>query len=495
MSATPARAVAAVLLAALLAALPPGCSDDEPAGPGDASGTGPASPFAPGIAPNPYLGAPGTAAMHGDSGSSDTTPLEGPGTGALDVAAVDVGAVCSVVAVGGDGFPVALCTRVSDAVPVVLLLDPDTGSPLASLDMVPGALLGGVYGYLDDEDRMVLADGNGDLLRIAHTPTDSGWALEVDQSVPLGGSIPPGEAVTSVSPGYDGGVWFATDGATVGVVGPGDATVRTVGLGDGEQVANSISTAPQGMAVASTHALYLVGRDDDGGPRVLWRHEYDRGSARNPGQLSWGTGSTPTFFGPDTGSDYVAIVDNADERVHLEVLRVDGPDAGTPVCSTAVLAEGGPGSENSPIGAGRSVFVAGTYGYPYPRYPEGAGPSEPASADFAGGMTRVEVREDDTGCDVVWESDVRSAAVPKLSTPSGTITTFTRRDPAGAGPSFAYAVIDAADGDVLAEQDLGDPAADPLQLAGTTAPGGVLYQGTLGTILRLSARPGDDPTQ
>ena len=300
-----------------------------------------------------------------------------------------------------------------------------------------------------------------------------------------------------MSPGYDGEVWFATDGATVGVVGPGGGPARTMTLGDGEQVANSISTAPQGMAVATTHALYLVGRGDDDGPEVLWRHEYDRGSARNPGQLSWGTGSTPTFFGPDTGSDYLAIVDNADERVHLEVVRVDGPEAGTPVCSTAVLAEGGPGSENSPIGAGRSVFVAGTYGYPYPRYPEGAGPSEPPSADFAGGMTRVDLREDGSGCEVVWESAIRSAAVPKLSTASGTITTFTRRDPAeaGAAPAFAHAVIDAADGEVLAEQDLGPSGADPLQLAGTTAPGGVLYQGTLGAVLRISARPGDQPAQ
>ena len=130
--------------------------------------------------------------MHGDSGSSDTTPLEGPGTGEVDVAGVDVGAVCSVVAIGGDGYPVALCTRIADTVPVVLLLDPDTGSPLASLDMVPGALLGGVYGYLDHEDRMVLADGNGDLQRIAHTRAASAWALEVDRTVPLGGSIPPG---------------------------------------------------------------------------------------------------------------------------------------------------------------------------------------------------------------------------------------------------------------------------------------------------------------
>lgn len=474
---------------AVLALLVAGCSDaEEPADPGDGADELRSAPLGPALPTNPHLGAPGTAAMHGDSGSTDTTPLEGPGVGEVTVARIDIGGVCSVVAIGGDGYPVTLCTRIADTVPVVHLLDPGTGSSLASLDMVPGALLGGVYGYLDAQDRMVLADGNADLLRISHTEQDAGWVLEIDETTPLAGSIPAGEAVTSVSPGYDGEVWFATDGGTVGVADPADGSVRTVALGDGEQVANSISTAPQGMAVASTHALYLVARGDAGEPEILWRHEYDRGSARNPGQLSWGTGSTPTFFGPRTGSDYVAIVDNADEQVHLEVVQVEGPGAGTPVCSLGVLARGGPGSENSPIGAGRSVFVAGTYGYPYPRYPAGAGPSEPESADFAGGMTRVDVREGGSGCEVVWESAVRSAAVPKLSTASGRINTVTRLDPTAPGddPAFAYAVIDAADGDVLTEQDLGANGVDPLQLAGTTAPGGVLYQGTLGSILRIA---------
>jgi hypothetical protein len=40
-----------------------------------------------------------------------------------------------------------------------------------------------------------------------------------------------------------------------------------------------------------------------------------------------------------------------------------------------VLTLGGPGSENSPIGVGSSVFIASTYGYPYPAVPPGAGPA------------------------------------------------------------------------------------------------------------------------
>ena len=44
--------------------------------------------------------------------------------------------------------------------------------------------------------------------------------------------------------------------------------------------------------------------------------------------------------------------------------------------------------ENSPVGFRRSVYVASTYGYPYPASPSGAEPTQPASAPFTGGLTR-----------------------------------------------------------------------------------------------------------
>lgn len=466
-----------------------GCGGDDGAAPSTTS-TGTTSAFQPALPPNPHLGPAGTATSHGDSGSSDTTPLPGPGTGPIDVAALDVGAVCPSILVGSDGYPVALCTRVADVRPVVLLLDPETGEQLASLELTPGSLFGGVYGYLDDADRMVLVDGAHDLLRIGHRRSDAGWSLEVDERQPLTGSVPPGDEVTSVTPGYDGEVWFATAGGTVGAVDPDDGSVATLSLEPGERIANNISSAPNGTAVASDHAVYLFDLDD-GRPVRRWRHAYDRGPARKPGQLSWGTGSTPTFFGPTDGADYVAVVDNADPQVHLVVLHADGDDAGAQVCAPTVLAEGGPGSENSPIGAGRSVVIASTYGYPYPRLPDDAGPARPETAEFRGGMTRVDVRPDERGCDVVWDTDVASVAVPKLSTADDTILTVTRStaaDGSGSPMQYASTVIDPADGAVLASRPLPAGVGDPLQLAGTVAPGGVLYQGTIGTVLRITAR-------
>ena len=147
----------------------------------------------------------------------------------------------------------------------------------------------------------------------------------------------------------------------------------------------ALCTAPGGTAVATDHALYLL----RAGPRIVWRRDYERGSARKPGQLSRGTGSTPTFFGPRTGWEYLTVVDNADGTEHL---RVWGSRRGRPACDVPVTI----GSENSPIGAGRTVIVASTYGYPYPATPDDAGPAVPATAPFTGGMTRVGTTADDT---------------------------------------------------------------------------------------------------
>ena len=47
-------------------------------------------------------------------------------------------------------------------------------------------------------------------------------------------------------------------------------------------------------------------------------------------------------------------------------------------------------------------------------------------------------------------------------------------------------VIDADTGELLTEQDLEPTVGDPLQLAGTIAPDQVLYQGTVGTLLRIT---------
>lgn len=439
----------------------------------------------------PGLGPVGTATMHGDAQSSDVTPLSGPGRGALARVAAPKGAACPTILAGSDGMVVALCTQILGRAPQALLLDPRTGATLASLPVTKGALLGGVYAYLDDRDRLVLVDGDADLLRIRHERTASGWALAVDERTSVRGFVTgdgtdPTDAVVGLAPGADGRVWMATRAGRVGALDPVTGVVRATALPAGERVDNSISASGAGVAVATSHAVYLLLPGADGAPRVAWRRVYDRGTARKPGQLSWGTGATPTFFGPARGDEYLTITDNADAQEHLLVVRSAD---GAPVCEVPVFAAGRSGTENSAMAAGTSVIVASTYGYPYPALPEGAGPSVPASAQFTtGGMERWEVGAG--GCTRSWAVPLRSAAVPRWSLADGTIYTV-ERPPLGAvtGPTFAAVAVDAATGAVAARTTIAlTPLNDTLQMVGTITPDGTWWQGTVTGVLRMSRR-------
>lgn len=463
---------------------------------------------------NPHLGPDGTSTMHGDAGSSDATALAGPGTGAVSIAQYPLASACPTLLQGSDGLVVALCTTMIGQNPTVHLLDPNAstfpvGGTLTQLELTKGSLLGGVYAYLDPDNRLVVVDGTRHLLRIGHARVGGAWKLSIDSSVDLTSAIPDDDNVTGLAPDWDGNVWFATGGGIVGTV-DASGTARTIDLPSGEQVQNSISTSVDGTAVATTHATYQLSAGPNAEPHIDWRQPYDRGSARKPGQLSWGTGSTPTYFGPVTGSEYVTIVDNADGQVNLLVYR---SATGQEVCKEPVLPPGdggsvsgsgasaggslsgstgsGSGSENSPIGVGRSVFVASTYGYPYPTVPAGAGDAVPASAPFRGGMTRVDVDAEGQGCTTVWQNQVRSSAVPHLSITDGNIYTMIREGLDVTTPldGFAYAVIDPETGALKTTKTVtGTLLGDTLQMSALITHDGRYMQGTISGI--VSVEPG-----
>lgn len=475
----PSRALPSLVLAVVLALTL--------AGPALAAG-----PLAPA---NPFAGPVGTATMHGDTASSDSTPLAGPGRGAVTATFQELGSACPTTLVGRDGIPVALCTSIATRAPSVVLLDPATGAPTATLQLAKGSLFAGVYPYIDQADRVVVADGNGDLLRIAHERDALGaWQLRVTSTIALGPALKRlcndlCGGIVGLAPDWRGRVWFAAGHGVAGLAEPATGRVHARRLGDGgELVANSISTVRGGTAIATDHALYELTAARDGVPRVRWRRVYDRGKVRKPGQLSRGTGATPTYFGPRSGTELLAITDNAAPREHLLVFR---RGSGRRVCSIPVLGGPASGTENSPVGSGRSVFVASTYGYPYPAEPDDEPPTQPASAPFSGGLTRVDVRRRGRGCATRWRAPIRSAAVPRLSTRDHLLYTVERTspsDPTATTPldSYSLLAIDPGSGHVASRSLIGATSAqDTLQMAPTIAPGGVLYQGTISGILRV----------
>jgi hypothetical protein len=463
----------------------------------DASLWDPSRPFEPSLAQNPWSASRGFATQHGDTGASDTSPLPGPGAGKVVSSPLNLLAACPSILPLTSGLLIVVCTQISNQTPAVYLVDPSTMTTLASHELAKGDLFGGVYPYLDQQDQLVVVDGANDLLRIGATSLANGtFSLTVRATRPLAPAItehcgsPTCDSVVGLTPDYAGRVWFASASGLVGVVAQ-SGELQVLALPSGEQIANSIASSPEGVAVVTDQALYLLRASEASAPEPVFRAPYDRGIARKPGQLSWGSGSTPTFFGPHTGSEYVAITDNARPTMNLLVYRSTG--SGQPVCSPALPAHAGDGSENSPIGAGRSVFVTGTFGYPYPALPRNAGASVPASAALSGGMARVDVAADESGCELVWTNRVHSAAVPKLSLSDGSIYTIERKPFLADGVAspldgYAYTVIDPRSGAVIAQQEL-PGLADTMQLAGTIGSDRALYQGTISGLVKLLPAP------
>ncbi|MEU4427976.1 hypothetical protein AB0F81_45760 [Actinoplanes sp. NPDC024001] len=434
---------------------------------------------------NPFTAPAGGASTHGDSASSKVFAGPGPAGSPVKVTRSTLLSACPTLLHGGDGQLLGLCTEYLGQAPALHLLDRANGNSLAKLSIAKGTLLGGVYAYVDHRDRVVIVDGNRDLLRIAHSRDAAGkWQLAVVERTPLSSVIPEGDAVVGVVPAYDGRVWFVTSAGRVGAVDTTTGAALTYRLPNSEKVANSISTVPGRFAVTSDRAVYVFDTDRAGAPAPLWRYAYDRGPARKPGQLSWGSGATPVFFGPSTGAEYLAITDNADPHMNLVVLRTDGP--ATPVCVRPLFTNrAASGTENAPVAVGTSIFITNTYGYDYPALPEDAGASVPANADFDGGVARIDVPANGAGCAVTWQINTRSAALPRLSQADGKLYTVIQEGILGDADPFTFAAIDSATGAISDRKILGFGLVNPLQTAGTVLDR-TYYQGTVTGLLTIA---------
>ena len=92
------------------------------------------------------------------------------------------------------------------------------------------------------------------------------------------------------------------------------------------------------------------------------------------------------------------------------------------------------------------------------------------------------------GCHQVWSNDVRSAAVPHLSTGDGLLYTVIRQgfDVTTPLDGFSFAGIDPADGSVEHTSPLpGTAVNDTLQMSGLVTDTGDFWQGTVTGILRI----------
>lgn len=454
---------------------------------------------------NPYLGINSLATMHGDAQSSDATPFTGPGDpgvgGTWKVTFTNHWAACPTILAGQDGYIQALMTQFlgSDAKlrkPKLAIIEPASGVQLGAMEIPTGALLGGVYAYLDADSNLVMVDGTNALTWISHS--QDGMKVWVSRRIDLTDAmkLEPKDHVVGIVPDWHGRIWVASERSVVGLIDPKRNVVRLTKLqqySPTERIDNSISACPQGVSIITSYAIYMLGADaSTSKPRIIWSHSYDRGTKQKPGQLSHGSGATATFFGPN-GSDYVMLSDNADRQEKLIVYRSSD---GSAVGEGPLFTPGASGTENSMIGVQNSIVGACTFGYPYAQYPD----TKPAyRAQVAPGMERWDVNDDASGITLKWRNNgIYSAAVPRLSTADTLIYTCERpRGPAGVltGPVVYACAIDMDSGRVVHRQRLPRLAnllagGDPSQMVGVIDKHGVWWQGTIGGIYRIS-RHGD----
>jgi hypothetical protein len=180
-------------------------------------------------------------------------------------------------------------------------------------------------------------------------------------------------------------------------------------------VTNSVATDETGgMYVVSTHALYRLDATSEGTPEITWRETYDRGTRVKPGNLSQGSGTTPTLL----GKRWVAINDNADPQTNILVY-----DRRTGVedrlhCTQPVLAADAGTTDNSLVAAGNSFIIENNYGY-------GGPTSTMLGQTTSPGIARVMVDKD--GCHVAWTNDsIAPSSVAKASLGNGLLYAYTK---------------------------------------------------------------------
>ena len=243
------------------------------------------------------------------------------------------------------------------------------------------------------------------------------------------------------------------------------------------EIANSIAADDTGVYLVTTQALVKVALDSIGKPEVVWQREYDHGSQQKPGQLSAGSGTTPTLL----PSGLVAITDNADSQMHVQFY--DALD-GSLVCQAAVFGKDESASDNSLVAVGdASVVVENNYGYEAP-WTTMAGRATP------GGLARVDADPDTGECSVGWRSDeVAPTSVAKVSLATGLVYAYTTRASWWGVSAWYLTAIDARTGETAFSVRTGTGTLfNNHYSAVTLAADGSAYVPTLGGMVRVKGR-------
>jgi hypothetical protein len=438
------------------------------------------------IPQHPFMAPNGRSNVHNDAYMSDTYTTGGPLGRAPGVRSTLLGAECASVAFDRAGRLVTVCVSLARERPRLLLLDPVTLATFAIFRLpwaredTSIAFAGGGYFFLDQQDRVVIPTKDRQIWVVAQVNAPHGLRFELARRYDLSTVVPPDDAIVSTLPDVHGRLWFVTAGGLVGTLDPASGAVATRRL-EGEGITNSFAVDETGgVFIVSTHALYRVDAGTAGEPAVTWREAYDRGTRRKPGQVSMGSGTTPTLM----GEGFVAITDNADPQMHVLIYRrppvVQGDRL---ICAEPVFESGQSATENSLIGTERSLIVTNNYGYTGPEATRFGHTTVP-------GVTRIDLREDERGCHTLWTSQERvTSVVSKLSLVTGLVYTYTKDPGPATTDAWYFTALDFRSGATVFKRLAGTGRGYNPNYAGLyLGPEGTSYVGVLGGLIAIGDR-------
>ncbi|MGK2932787.1 MAG: hypothetical protein ACSLFD_08465 [Solirubrobacterales bacterium] len=438
----------------------------------------PQNPF---LAPDPFSG------IHNDTWMTDAYPGPGP-TGRNPVSGSE-GAragICSAITFDSRGRIVSVCPSAAFA-PQARLIDPETLEVLATYEFpnaedLPGTkayqnFSGGGYFFLDKQDRIWVATKTNHLYVLGFTGDGQEFRLLKDYD--LTSKFDPTKVrITSALPDFKSRIWIV--GKQTGQVGILDRkTGKFKAIRLNEDVQNSFTVDRDGVYIASDRRMYRFGVSKKGFPKVEWKSKYRNIKKTKPGQADDGTGTTPTIL----EGGYIAITDNADPMnvvVYRTGLKLRGKKR--VVCEVPVFRKGASATENSIIATGRSLMVENNYGYE-----DIFGPNATTNVTEPG-FARVDVNRNGRGCKKIWTNrDVRApTAVPKLSTKTGLIYTYSRpKDPSGS-QGYYWTAIDYKTGKTAWMKYAGSGFFFNNNYSGLgLGPDGTAYLGVIGGLIAL----------
>jgi hypothetical protein len=437
------------------------------------------------MAPNPRSN------IHNDPWMTDA--YRGPGPLGVSPVAMSNSmppALCGSLTFHSRGYIVSVCPSLL-AAPQARVIDPQSLEILATYNMPnapdpPGTkayqnFAGGGYFFLDGRNRIWSATKTSHVLVLQ--VSDDGRSITPVRDYDVSKVLASDERISSALPDFRGRIWFVSKkSGKVGYFGRSKGRIHVISLG--EEIENSFAVDRRGVYIVSDKRMYRFGARRGKKPRVVWKAKYRDSGIVKPGQVDAGSGTTPTIM----KGGYVAITDNADPMnvvVYRTARRLKHGQR-RKVCQVPVFDKGASATENSLLTNNRSLYVENNYGYQDPFGPNSGALTSP-------GFARVDVRRGGRGCRKVWETKIErgSSVVPKLSTRTGLIYTYTRDQSAvPASQPYYWTAISARTGATAYKVYAGNGLAFNNNYAGLAlGPTGTAYLATTGGMLALRDGP------